>query len=264
MLEHKGSDTSEHLRVELLNLFAEFETILKNEDLRPKVLHLVKAFRSLRRLGVSVMPPQHEHREAARERILLYLRRYVCRIISGDEILVVSGIQEYARRLRELREQFGWRIVSGTVVKEMVGTGDLPNSPEYTHAKADDYLLLSVEQDRESAFRWHLVNKIRNRKDINIKTKILEFLLENVGVPVSGEELRKVANGTTEWARRVRELRTEEGWPIVTKQTGRPDLPIGVYVLEQNRQGEQHDRKIPDGERVKVLHRDSYRCQKCG
>jgi hypothetical protein len=55
-----------------------------------------------------------------------------------------------------------------------------------------------------------------------------------------------VANEKTEWARRVRELRTELGWPVVTKVTGRPDLSVGVYMLEQDRQSQVHDRKIPD------------------
>ena len=48
-----------------------------------------------------------------------------------------------------------------------------------------------------------------------------------------------------EWARRVRELRTEEGWPIVTRNSGRDDLAIGVYVLEEDRQTYEHDRSIP-------------------
>ncbi len=55
-------------------------------------------------------------------------------------------------------------------------------------------------------------------------------------------------------------MRTEEGWPIVTKNTGRDDLPVGVYVLEEDRQAYVHDRKIPDPVRVAVLTRDHFRC----
>ncbi|WP_198145987.1 HNH endonuclease [Desulfonatronovibrio magnus] len=66
-----------------------------------------------------------------------------------------------------------------------------------------------------------------------------------------------------EWARRVRELRTELGWPIVTKSTGRPDLAIGAYTLEADRQGYEHDRKIPDNIRREVLRRDGYKCSEC-
>ena len=92
----------------------------------------------------------------------------------------------------------------------------------------------------------------------------MEYLKQNVAKPVSGEELRYVAKNRTEWARRVRELRTEYGWPIVSQQTGRPDLGIGKYILESLRQSPEHDRIIPDPERREVLRRDGYRCQECG
>ncbi|PKN67334.1 MAG: hypothetical protein CVU57_03040 [Deltaproteobacteria bacterium HGW-Deltaproteobacteria-15] len=68
----------------------------------------------------------------------------------------------------------------------------------------------------------------------------------------------------TEWARRVRELRTEFGWPVATKTTGRPDLWIGVYVLLADRQSPEHDRNIKDEVRREVLRRDGYKCRECG
>ena len=86
----------------------------------------------------------------------------------------------------------------------------------------------------------------------------------NVGHGVTNEELRYVANDKTEWARRVRELRTEFGWPVVTKTTGRPDLGIGVYVLQADRQSPEHDRQIPDDVRREVMRRDRHKCKKCG
>jgi len=79
-----------------------------------------------------------------------------------------------------------------------------------------------------------------------------------------GSELCYVARDAGEWCRRVRELRTEEGWPIVTKKTGRPDLPLGVYVLEMDRQSPRDDRRIPDTLRGEVLRRDGSKCVKCG
>ena len=84
-----------------------------------------------------------------------------------------------------------------------------------------------------------------------------------MGRGVTGEELRYVAGDKTEWARRVRELRTEFGWPVATKSTGRPDLGIGVYVLQADRQSPEHDRHIPDDVRREVLRRDGYKCCTC-
>jgi hypothetical protein len=129
--------------------------------------------------------------------------------------------------------------------------------------KVDNYVLISTDQDREAAHRWKIANDLRNTKGIGVGQKLLRFLRANIGKPVTGEELRYVANDKTEWARRTRELRTEQGWPVATKFSGRPDLPIGVYILEQNRQSPAHDRKIPDPIRRQVLRRDGYRCDNC-
>lgn len=97
----------------------------------------------------------------------------------------------------------------------------------------------------------------------SVRDRLLDYLRMNVGRPVTGEELRYVAKEATEWARRVRELRSEEGWPIVTRSSGRPELPVGIYVLEQERQSPPHDRMISDGVRRDVLRRDGYQCQRC-
>jgi hypothetical protein len=216
----------------------------------------------LRDLGSSLIPKTDA--SSARERILFYLRKYPFLRIQGDELMVVAGIGEWARRVRELRVQFGWSIISGTTAKEMDSEGEFPlESVNVDELKPDDYILVSLEEDRDAAFRWHKANEIRKRK-ISVLDKVLEFLRANAGRPVTGEELRYVAGEKTEWARRVRELRTEHGWPVATKSGSRPDLPVGTYVLEQDRQSPPHDRRIPDPVRRAVLRRDGYSCRECG
>lgn len=250
------------IRKEVAGLIDNFEAELKGGDLRRKVLALVPVFRRLRYLGKSLIP---EHiASAARDRIRYYFLKYPFTVIRGDELLVVSGIKEWPRRVRELRVQCGWMIISGITAKQMYDEDEFPlKDIKLSELKPDDYILIDKNQDRDAVHRWNVANEIR-RKKLSVRDKILEFFKSNVGKPVSGEELRYVANQKTEWARRVRELRTEFGWPIVTRNTGRPDLPVGVYLLQADRQSYKHDRSIPDVIRRKVLRRDGYKCLNCG
>lgn len=248
----------EAIRHKVERLIRNFEAELQSGDLRSKVLSLVPVFHELRRLGKTLIPG--EYASAARDRILYYFRKYPRTIINGDELLVVSGIQEYARRVRELRVQFGWSIASGVTIKEMQENELVPD--ELKDMKPSEYVLLGIEQDREAAHRWNMANTIRRQRGAG-RDKILAFLRANVGRGVTNEELRYVAGDQTEWSRRVRELRTEFGWPIATKTTGLPDLDVGVYVLQADRQSPEHDRHITDDVRSEVLRRDGYSCREC-
>lgn len=248
---------------QLLELLQAFDSRLGVEELRPKVQALVPIHEILRNLGASLIP--REIADSARDRLLHYFRSYPGIVLPREELSVVAAISEWARRVRELRVQFGWPILSGEAAKEMLD--EEITHPELAHLldmKADDYVLMEDRQDRDAAHRWHTAMNIRSRKNISVQNRILEFLQANIGLPVTGEELRYVAGDKTEWARRVRELRTEQGWPVVTRSSGRPDLKVGVYLLESNRQSPAHDRVIPDAVRSEVLRRDRYTCRRCG
>ncbi|MBI1406027.1 MAG: HNH endonuclease [Caulobacter sp.] len=248
----------------MLDAFAER---LADADLRDQVRSLVPVFHELRQLGCSLLP---EDPGSARGRIIAYLLRYPMTLIDGDELLVISGIGEWARRVRELRVQFGWWIYTGVTLRELaednpdaaVELSDRLGVP-IDQIRPDHYLLVSTEQDRDSAHRWNVLNGIRKQR-MGVKAKVLAYLRANVGKPVTLEELRYLAGDKSEWARRVRELRTEEGWPIFTRMQGRPDLPVGSYVLDEDKQAPEHDRQIPDDVRIEVLERDGFACRQCG
>jgi hypothetical protein len=255
------SGNSERYRTELVKLLEEYEEHLKNDSLREKVCALVPCLHLLRNLGSSLIPSSLAN--TGRDRVLSYFRKYPLTVISGDELTVVSGIDNWARRLRELRVQFGWRIINGLTAKEMMEEGELTLTEVAVGSlNKHRYILISEHQDRDLAHRWNVANGIR-RTSSSMLEKILRYLKENVGRPVTGEELRYVAGDKTSWARRTRQLRTEYGWSVHTRNTGRTDLPVGMYTLESLRQQEPHDRNISDAVRVTVLDRDNHKCTNC-
>ena len=107
----------EKIRQALQDLISNFKNELQGRDLRAKVLSLVSCYKYLRELGKSLIT--EEVKNGGRARILAYFRKYPMIAINGDELLVVSGIQEWARRIRELRVQFGWSIINGITAKQM-------------------------------------------------------------------------------------------------------------------------------------------------
>lgn len=263
MARRSKQDNPEELRQKLLELLSDFENNLKLDDLRQRVRGLIPVFNTLRDLGSSMIPEG----ESGRDRILLYLCKFPYMIIDGQELMVVAGIDDWARRVRELRVEHGWKILSGVTAGEIMQEwvdeeGAPPIDVALKEMKPDDYILLDPRQDREAAHRWRSANRIR-KLELSIKDKILMFFKENVGNEISGEELRYVANNKTEWARRVRELRTEEGWPVLTKTTGMPELPVGIYVFASDRQSPKEDRAVKDVLRREIFVRDKYTCQDC-
>jgi hypothetical protein len=94
------------------------------------------------------------------------------------------------------------------------------------------------------------------------KNKIRSFLLENVGKIVDSKQLSRVG-GTSEWARRVRELRTEEGYQILT-HNDRSDLRPGQYMLATVEPLPAFKRGISKEVRAFVLDRNGFTCQMCG
>lgn len=95
------------------------------------------------------------------------------------------------------------------------------------------------------------------------RSKLREHFLANIGKIMDSDELRAVAGGITEWARRVRELRTEEGYQIET-HNDRSGLKPGQYILENPKPQPAFERAISKETRAFVLDRNGFTCQMCG
>lgn len=238
----------------------EFEATAGSLSIAQRVLVLGRLQDALRELVRATVYPETK---PARERLLRYFRDNVGKTIDSGELEIVSGIKDYPRRIRELRVEDGWPIESGAQRREpSVGPGD--ESQDCVHfierLKPDQYVLLEDAQDHDAARRWRIANHIR-RSALSTKEKLLKYFRLNVGINLKMEELRYVSNDNSDWARRTRELRTEDGWPIVTNLSGDPSMPSGTHKLAEDRQSEPHDRHISEIVRREVLKRDEGRCQ---
>lgn len=95
------------------------------------------------------------------------------------------------------------------------------------------------------------------------RAKLRIHFLGNLGRVMDSKELQEVAGGISEWARRVRELRTEEGYLILT-HNDRSDLKPGQYLLEVAKPQPAFERAISKETRAFVLDRNGFTCQMCG
>lgn len=99
--------------------------------------------------------------------------------------------------------------------------------------------------------------------DMGSRDKLREHFLANVGRIMGVEELRQVAGNITEWARRIRELRNEEGFQILT-HNDRSDLKQGQYLLDDPKPRPAFQRGMSKELRAQVLDRNGFTCQMCG
>ena len=95
------------------------------------------------------------------------------------------------------------------------------------------------------------------------KKLILEFFLENIGKVLESRQIQAASGGASEWARRVRELRNEDGYQILTHKD-RGDLKPHQYLMETAKRVPGFARNISKETRAWVLERNGYTCQMCG
>ena len=99
-------------------------------------------------------------------------------------------------------------------------------------------------------------------KQLGARDKLREYFLAHLGQVLDSDTLREVA-GISEWARRVRELRNEEDYQILTHHD-RSDLKPGQYILENPKPQPAFAREISKEVRAYVLDRNGFTCQMCG
>ena len=101
------------------------------------------------------------------------------------------------------------------------------------------------------------------KAQLGARDKLRKHFLENIGRKMTSRELQDVSGGISEWARRVRELRNEEGFAILTHHD-RSELKPGEYLLETAKPQPAFSRDISKETRAFVLDRNGFTCQMCG
>jgi hypothetical protein len=179
--------------------------------------------------------------EGARAKILTHLQTKLGEWVEGQELAAITGIQEWARRVRELHVQDGYEI----------------------EEDAGRYRLITRERNAEAAQKWQTANEIRRRRG-SARDRILAYLVAEVGQVVTRDQLDYVAR-IKEGSRRVRELRDEFGWPIES-HIDVSFLQPGQYRLISADLADRRDerqRLYPEGLRARVFERDNFTCQQC-
>jgi len=95
------------------------------------------------------------------------------------------------------------------------------------------------------------------------RAKLRDHFLANIGRVMESDELQRASGNVSDWARRVRELRTEEGYQILT-HNDRSDLKPGQYLLEDANPAPAFERDISKETRAFVLDRNGFTYQMCG
>jgi hypothetical protein len=125
-----SNDVAEMLAEQASTQLAELAANYAHMSSRQRIKALVDIQKCLRQLGKRLSDDFDGPHQGARERIASYLKRHQGEPVDGEELAIVGGILDYARRIRELRES-GLNIISGSD----------PQPSGTVRLKPDQYLL---------------------------------------------------------------------------------------------------------------------------
>lgn len=186
----------------------------------------------------------------AQQRILVYLKRRVGHKVRMEELRGVAAIYEWARRVRELRVEHGWPIVTSTQRPDL---------------QPGEYVLERSEPDPILAADWKLAKEMRNLRGpggklLSAKDRGLEYLKRLSPRAADKDQLHYVMK-IASYARRLREL-DEEGWQIVSNVDDSLLAP-GTYRMVSLELRPPRVRKAIKL-RHEILDRDGFKCRDDG
>lgn len=181
---------------------------------------------------------------SAQSRMLRYLQLHVGELVDRRALRGVAQIDDWARRIRELRVEHGWPIVS---------------SAQDSRIPKDFYRLDGMERDEALAARWRTANTIRKQTG-SAFNRGLAYLKAVHPEVAQADEMAYVMK-IKDYQRRIREM-AEHGW-MIESNVDDPSLPPGSYRLTTLKQAPPRVRQA-----IKLRHevfaRDKHRCVDCG
>ncbi|MBI1406025.1 MAG: hypothetical protein GC145_07865 [Caulobacter sp.] len=234
MARRSQTSDPEALRAKLVELLQDLPDRLRHGNVGEQVAELVNVHHHLRDLGASIgatLAP--EDAGSGRARLIAYLRAQVGRIVHTDELMIVAGFGDYPRRIRELRTQHGWPIISGLAVRDMrrMATASPKGgsrAPKPSSMAPEEYLLIEDRQDRDAVRRWGLAGSMRDAGE-PVRDIVARYFDASPDARVTAEELRYVAGNSSAWTDAVTELvaggRQIDGADL----TGRL-APVGIFI----------------------------------
>lgn len=231
MARRSKTSDPELLRVQLVAILQDLPGRLVHGTVGEQVNELVRINHHLRDLGASIgasLAP--EDSDSGRARLIAYLRAQVGRIVHTDELMIVAAIGDYPRRIRELRTQHGWPIISGLAVRDLrllpASPAALKNVP--TSIAPDEYLLLEDLQDKSAPDRWTVAGgRDRSQRPAAL---VKDYLEQFRGQRVTAEELRYLVGNRVDWTSSLAEL-AASGADIAGIDLAAPGIPPGIFVF---------------------------------
>jgi hypothetical protein len=224
----------ETLRRKLIDLLNRLPERLETGTVGEQVGALVEVNLNLRELGASIgaaLSPGEG--DSGRARLLAYLRHQAGQIVHTEELMIVAGIGDYPRRIRELRTDHGWPIISGMAVRDMRAEDSSTAAIailQLSNMAPEEYLLIEDRRDPLAVERWKSAAHVRDRHKHPIDA-VADYFRRSPGQRITAEELRFVAGNTNGWPALIRSLR-QDGMLIRARVFGQPDLPAGIYLYQ--------------------------------
>lgn len=197
---------------------------------------LVQVHHLLRDLGSSIgaaLAPDDS--ASGRARLIAYLRAQTGRIVHTDELMIVAGIGDYPRRIRELRGDHGWPIISGLAVRDLRLLSASRDALKKVPAgiAPDEYLLIEDRQDHAAPGRWIAIKEMRDPLS-TARTLVREYFERFPGHRITAEELRYLVGNKSEWTSAVQDM-AASGRTIEGAGLEGTDSPPGIFSLMDSR-----------------------------